>query len=405
MYDLLIKNGTVIDPSQNLHKKLDLAVSDGVIAATAPSIPKAQAAQVIDASGKIVAPGLIDLHVHIYHPGRNRNHPDIAGVRSGVVTMVDAGGPGSANFKDFCEFVLPQAETKTYSFLSIFRDRSNRVPPKEEEMDIEGTVKIAQENPWLVKGIKVIVAPRTVQALGLKHVVASKKAAREAGIKLMMHVGDIGPRNQTPTPPEIVAEALDMLDPGDMVTHIFTPLTGAALDRYGHVLPQLLDAQERGVFVDTAFGDFNFGWLRADTVLAQGVRPDTIATDIEIHAGDGMRRLSDRGLLEYASYFFSLGFSIDDIIRMTTAAPARYLGIEDRAGSLAQGRPADVSIIDSVEGRWLMKDAAGSQRIGDKALVPVVTVRSGKVIKPGEAPHPWGWTPAAADASTVVSDN
>jgi dihydroorotase len=396
MFDLLLKGGRVIDPSRGIDEPMDVAVEGDQIARMAREISSSEARDVLDVSGKIVAPGLVDVHTHVYHPGRNWNHPDVAGVRSGVTTIADAGGPGSADFEDFCEYILPKAQTTVYSFLSVFRDRSLGAPPSEEQMDVGGVVEIARNNPDLVKGVKVIVAPRTVQNLGLKHVDASKRAAREGGVRLMMHIGDIGPKSQTPTPSEVTARALAMLDPGDLVTHVFTPLTGAALDEEGQLLSALMDAQDRGVFIDTSYGDFNFGWDRADTVLAQGLRPDTIATDIEIHAGDGMRKLSERGLLEYASYFLAMGFSVEDVVRMTTATPAAYLGIQDKAGSLQEGRTADISVLDVVEGRWLLADATGKSRVGTEAMVPVVTVKAGKVVDPGEPPHAWGWTPPAA---------
>ncbi len=404
MYDLLLKGGRVIDPSREIDKELDVAVKDYKIARVALNIPSTDAREVLDVSGNIVAPGLVDVHTHIYHPGRNWNHPDVAGVRSGVTTIADAGGPGSADFEDFCEYVLPKAQTTVYSFLSVFRDRSVGAPPSEDQMDVDGVVEIARNNPDLVKGVKVIVAPRTVQNLGLKHVEASKRAAREGGVRLMMHIGDIGPRNQTPTPSKVTTEALGMLDAGDMVTHVFTPLTGAALDEEGQLLSALVEAQMRGVYIDTSYGDFNFGWERADTVIAQGLRPDTIATDIEIHAGDGMRKLSERGLLEYASYFLAMGFSVADVIRMTTATPASYLGIEDEVGGLQIGQKADISVLDVVEGRWELADATGETRVGTEALAPVVTIKGGRVVQPGDPPHAWGWTPPAAVEMAAAGD-
>jgi dihydroorotase len=405
MYDLLLKGGRVIDPSRGIDEPMDVAVEGDQIARMAREISSSEARDVLDVSGKIVAPGLVDVHTHVYHPGRNWNHPDVAGVRSGVTTIADAGGPGSADFEDFCEYILPKAQTTVYSFLSVFRERSLGAPSSEEQMDVDGVVEIARNNPDLVKGVKVIVAPRTVQNLGLKHVDASKRAAREGGVRLMMHIGDIGPKSQTPTPSEVTARALAMLDPGDLVTHVFTPLTGAALDEEGQLLSALMDAQDRGVFIDTSYGDFNFGWDRADTVLAQGLRPDTIATDIEIHAGDGMRKLSERGLLEYASYFLAMGFSVEDVVRMTTATPAAYLGIQDKAGSLQEGRTADISVLDVVEGRWLLADATGKSRVGTEALVPVVTIKGGQAIHPGAPPHSWGWTPPVAVEVASAGDD
>ncbi len=404
MNDLLLKGGRVIDPSRGTDETLDVSVRDGKISQVARDISSSEAREVLDVSGKIVAPGLVDVHTHVYHPGRNWNHPDVAGVRSGVTTIADAGGPGSADFEDFCEYVLPKAQTSVYSFLSIFRDRSLGAPPAEEHMDVDGVVEIARSNPDLVKGVKVIVAPRTVQNLGLKHLEASKRAARESGIRLMMHIGDIGPKRQTPTSSDITSEALAMLDAGDMVTHVFTPLTGAALDEEGRLLESLVEAQERGVYIDTSYGDFNFGWDRADSVLAQGLRPDTIATDIEIHAGDGMRKLSERGLLEYASYFLAMGFSVPEVVKMTTATPAAYLGIEDEAGSLQEGRTADISVLDVVAGRWQLADATGKSRMGTEALAPVVTITGGSVVHPGDPPHAWGWTPPVAVEVAAAGD-
>ena len=162
MFDLLLKGGTVIDPSQGLNKQLDLAINGNRISQLAPSIPESEALQVVDTTGKIVAPGLIDIHTHVYHPGRNINHPDMAGVRAGVTTMVDAGGSGSGNFQDFCDIVLPQAQTRVYSFLSIFQDRTIQSSPTEFELDVEGVVRVARENPEIRLSPEAAVGVGTV---------------------------------------------------------------------------------------------------------------------------------------------------------------------------------------------------------------------------------------------------
>ena len=211
-----------------------------------------------------------------------------------------------------------------------------------------------------------------------------------------MHIGDIGPKRQIATPPETVARAVSMLGSGDMVTHIFTPLTGAALDGEGNLLPHLIEAQQRGVFMDTAYGDFNFGWERADAVLDQGLIPDTIATDVEIHAGDGTRKLSERGLIEYTAFFLKLGFSLEEVVRMTTTTPAQFLGIYDAVGGLKEGWEADVSVLELIKGKWHLADATGESRVGTEALLPVATIKAGQMISLGDAPHPWGWAPPTA---------
>ena len=396
VYDLVLKGGTVIDPSQNVHQKLDVAVIGDKIGVLAPSIAADESSRIVDVRGKLVTPGLVDIHTHVYTPGGNPNHPDFAGVWGGVTSVADAGGAGSDNFHDFCNVVLPQAQTTVYSFLSIFRDRTDSLNFNESDIDVPGVVRIAKENPDQVKGVKVLVYSRVVQAMGLRHVEAAREAASEAGVRMMLHIGDIGPKHQTPTPPEVVGRAISMLQSGDIITHVFSPLTGAALDGEGSLLPELKEAQERGVILDTSYGDFNFGWERAAAVMAQGLIPNTIGTDMDIQPGFGMRKVSSRSLLEYASYFLELGFTLEDVVRMTTIVPARALGIEDRAGSLAVSREADISVLDLLDGRWELTDATGVSRTGSSALVPVVTVKGGRLVESGQAPHPWGWAPPTA---------
>ena len=403
-YSLLLKGGTVLDPSQGINEGMDVAITGDKISLVASSIPPAETAQVVDVKGKFVTPGLIDIHAHVYNAGRSVHHPDLAGVRGGVTTVVDAGSAGPNNFQDFCDFVYPQAQTQVYCILNIFHDRTNPLNIKETDLDLEGVVRVAQEHPEVVKGVKALVYTRTIRVVGLKHLEAAKAAARQVGIPIMMHMGDIGPKDQPPTPPEVTGQALSMLDAGDIVTHLFSPLTGAALDSEGRLMPEIKDAHDRGVLFDCAYGDFNFGWDRAERVLDQGLIPDTIGTDMEIQPGAGFRTVSTRGLLEYAAYFLHLGFPMEDVIRMTTINPARALGIEDRAGSLAVGRKADISVLEPLEGDWELTDATGQSRTGSKALIPMVTIKSGQMIEPGEAPHPWGWAPpTAAEAGAQVS--
>ena len=403
MFDLLVRGGTVVDPSQGMHERLDVALSAGRIAKTSPSIDRAEAARVIDATGKIVAPGLIDIHTHVFNSGHNEKHPDTAGVHAGVTTIVDAGGAGPGNFEEFHDAVLRQARTTVYLFLSVFHDRAlaYTAPRATWDMDPEGIARIAVEHPDLLKGVKVILSPRMVEAHGLRHFEVSRQAARDAGLKVMLHIGDIGPKSQTPTPSQLTGEALAMLEPGDIVTHIFTPLTGGALDERGNVLTALIEAQQRGVVMDPSYGDFNFGWERADAVLSQGLRPDVIGTDVEIQPSFGMRTPLTRGLLEYAAYFLALGFSLDEGVRMTTVNAAKAIGIDDRAGSLAVGQDADISVLELVEGRWALADVEGQSRTGAQALIPVVTIKGGAVVEPGEPPHAWGWTPPSVNGGAA----
>ena len=401
MYDLLLKGGTVIDPAQGRNEKLDVAITGSVISRVASDIAAEEATKVVDVQGKVVAPGLIDVHAHVFQPRRNPNHPDAAGVWGGVTTIADAGGCGAHNLEEFND-VVSQAQTKVYSFLSVFRDRN--LPDDESLLDIDAIVKTAADNPGIVKGVKCLVQPSTVQLMGIKHVEAATKAAREAGLRVLMHIGDIGSKDLPQTPPELTSQALSLLSSGDIVTHIFTPLTGGAVDREGRILPALVEAQQRGVNLDPSYGDFNFSWDRSQLVMSQGVLPDTIGTDIDVQPGFGMRTHLMRGMLEYSAFFLELGFSMEDVVRMCTSAPAKALGIGNEAGSLAEGREADICVIDVVDGEWWLKDADGIGRTASKALFPFLTLKSGQICEKGEQPHAWGWgPPTVAEAHAVMA--
>jgi dihydroorotase len=188
------------------------------------------------------------------------------------------------------------------------------------------------------------------------------------------------------------------MDPGDAITHVFTPNTGSTLDQDGKILPEVLDAQRRGVFIDTANDGNNFGWAEADLVMSQGVVPDIIASDNQIT----YKPTLVRSLLEYSSFYLHLGFSVDDVVRMMTITPARFLRIEDRAGSLALGRDADIAVMGLLDGRWQLEDSTGVSRVGSQALVPVLTIKSGRVIESSEGLYPWGWAPPTAAETGVT---
>lgn len=402
MYDLLLKGATLIDPDQEIHSILDVSIKDGEIAGIFPNIPESESKATIHLEGNILTPGLIDIHAHVYRPGRTKIHPDVAGVLSGVTTMVDAGGTDGYDFQVFNHFITTKSKSTIYSFLNITQPFAKINHSDEEKAIVAMVQSIATEFPQLVKGIKVSIDENTVIPMGLTHLEFSKRAARESGIRLMMHIGDfIGAGSdhlskkpfQNTTSSKTIAQAISMLDPGDVLTHAFTPRTGGVVDKNGYLLPALTDAQLRGVTIDTAYGSTGFGFRRAEEVLAQGFVPDTIGSDVEIQAPVGARRKGNRGLIEYLAFYLALGFSLDDVVKMTTNNPAKALGINAQSGSLQVGRKADISVMSLLEGEWELVDAQNHSRLGSKALVPLMTIKSGHVIDLGEPPHPWGWTP------------
>ena len=402
MYDLLLKGGTVIDPSRSLHEKLDVGITGDRVTGLAASIGASEATRVIDVSGKLITPGLVDNHVHVYPSKPHSKHPDFAGVFGGVTTVADAGGAGPNNFQDFCDSVLPQTQTRLYCLLSIFRDRGAEAMKKRAvdsadgwDMDIDGVVELAREFPNIVKGIKVQLSAKESQAIGIKHVEAAKVASQKANIPVLMHLSDTAGRERGITSPKMVGQAVSLMDPGDSITHVFTPNTGSALDQDGIVLPEVLDAQQRGVFIDTANDGNNFGWAEAELAMSQGLVPSIISSDNQITYKPTLLR----SLLEYSSFYLHLGFSVDDVVRMMTITPARFLQIEDRAGSLALGRDADISVLELLDGQWQLEDSTGVCRIGSQSLIPVFTIKSGRVIESGEGLYPWGWAPPTVAAA------
>lgn len=393
MTDLLIKGARAIDPSQGLDARMDVAVTDGAISEIAPRIKPSGGARVIKADGKIVTPGLIDLHTHVYH-GVNQTgvDPDLAGVRAGVTTVVDAGSAGCYTFGGFPEHVAPKAKTRIVCMLHISRTGLNYQPEisGRDDIDFDETVNVIRANKPLIQGVKVRAVGPAVPILGVEMVELAKRAANEGGVRLMVHIGDraIGEGGG----PTITRELLPLLEAGDIITHLFSGNAGRVLDADGKVLPEIMEAQERGVFFDTAHGRQNFSFDVAKAALDQGVRPRSISTDLTIPG----RLNTVHSLAEMLSRFMALGFGLADVIRMATSEPAKALDMDGEIGSLAVGRAADISVLEEHTGDWLFRDTDGGTLRGDKALTPVLAVKAGEVFTAEWGPRPWGWLPDMA---------
>jgi len=388
MYDLLLKGGTVIDPAQELRGALDVAVEDGKIARVAANIAKSEARRVIDVPGKTVTPGLIDLHTHVFDGvAANGVHPDIAGVHAGVTTVVDAGSSGCATFSAFPRHILPKCETEVIPLLHICQTGLATNPDiiAESSIDLESTLRVAREHRGLIKGIKARMVSPALEIFGMEMPRLAKRAARESGVPLMVHIGDTTKRYD----PNVIRELLPLLEPGDIVTHLFTANPGGVLDTNGKLVPEAKELAARGVWLDTAHGRMNFGFNVGRRVLDQGLTPHCISTDLTIPG----RANTVHSMAEIMARFLGMGFTLEQVIAMSTVNPARAIGEAGRLGSLQLGRQADISVLEVRDGRWVVYDTLRDSMKIDKTVVPVLTVKRGRVFEPEWGPHPWGWEP------------
>ena len=390
MYDLIVKGGTVIDPSQGLNGLNDIAVEDGKIALVAPDISSDEAARVLEVKGNLVLPGLIDLHTHVYD-GVNGNgvEADLGGVRAGVTTMVDAGSSGCDTFGGFPRHIIPNSATEIICFLHICRTGLATTPDifSPASIDLDKTIQVASESN-AISGIKARMVSPALEIMGMEMPRLAKRAAREAGVKLMVHIGDTEKRYD----PNVIRDLLPIMEEGDIVTHLFTANPGGVVDVNGNLVPEAQEARDRGVWLDTAHGRGNFSFDVGQRILDQGLMPHCISTDLTLPG----RQRTVHSMTEMMTRFLAMGFTMDQVVTMSTLNPAKAIGEDGRLGSLQIGKQADISVIRIEEGDWLLYDVLGDSRRHDKAVVPVVTVKRGEVFEAGWGPRPWGWEPDQA---------
>ncbi len=388
MYDLILKGGSLIDPSQGLSGIHDIAIENGAIARIASDIPGEEARRVVTVKGRVVTPGLIDLHAHVFEGfTRFGVNPDIAGVHAGVTTIVDAGSSGSATFEGFTHHILPHCHTEIIPFLHICQTGLATIPDiiAEGSIDLDATLRVANRHKNLIRGIKARMVSPALEILGMEMPRLAKRAARESGIKLMVHIGDTEKRYD----PTVIRRLLPLLERGDILTHYFTANPGGVLDGNGRLVPEAWEAEKTGVWFDTAHGQMNFSFDIGRRIIDQGLLPHCISTDLTVPG----RIRAVHSMTEMMTRFLGLGFTLEQVVTMCTANPAKAIGAEDRIGSLAVGRQADISVLRVEEGDWTVHDVLGASLHVSKAVMPAVTLKRGEVFAPEWGPRTWGWEP------------
>ncbi len=375
-YDLVVTGGTVVDLSQRLNARRDIAVKNGQIAALLAPGTVVKAAQSIEAAGNVVTPGLVDLHCHYYHQVSGIGLPaDEMMHLSATTTGVDAGDAGYSTFSGFRHFIIGQARTRHFAFIHIASIGLAGDPIKVGEMfnidyaDVERCAKAVAENRDVVLGVKVRLSKNVVGNNGIEPLRRAIAAAEIAGpwARVMAHIGDCAAP---------LGDILDMMRPGDIITHCYSGAAGVNnIVADGKLLPAALRAKKRGVLFDVGHGGGSFDVTIAKAAIAQGLPPDTISSDVHSVSIQSPSRPLFPNVL---SKFLALGFSLDDVIGKSTSEPARIVDRVAKLGTLAIGAPADLAIFQVVEGPVTFVDTNENAFPGTRYLEPVKVIKGGR---------------------------
>jgi dihydroorotase len=380
-FDLIIKGGEVLDPSQNLRARRDIGVQNAVIAEFASDIPPDRGARMIDAKGKLVTPGLVDLHAHVYPQGSAIGLPvDEIAPTMASTTYVSAGDAGANNFAAFKHYILEQVRSRIFGFVHISSIGLAGFPAGEclnlDYCNIALAAKTLAENQDVLLGVKVRQSANIVGGNGIEPLKRAIAAAERSGTKgrVMVHIGDV---------PGKLGDLLDLLRPGDIVAHIFSG-QGNNVVQNGKVLPEALEAKKRGVIMEIAHGMASFDYTVAETAIQQGFLPDCISSDIHAYSINS----PGKPFLPWVmSKFWNMGFSLEEVVALATVNPAQVIGKIDKLGTLKVGAPADVSLFEIVEGPVQFVDTRNNLRGGNKCLKPFQTIRAGRPLdRPSPAP-------------------
>ncbi|HAQ83567.1 amidohydrolase/deacetylase family metallohydrolase [Bradyrhizobium viridifuturi] len=388
-FDLVIKSGDVIDPSQSLRGKRDIGIRWGLIEAIDDEIPVARASKTIDASGKLVMPGLVDLHCHVYPYGSAIGIPADELVQfQGTTTVVSAGDAGVNNLAALRRFIVAQSRTRIYAFVHIANNGLSAFPVAElyniDNAQVEACAMALAENPDFLIGVKVRMSENVIFKHGIEPLKRGIQACEMCGwpARMMVHIGGVETR-------ELMSAILDLLRPGDILTHAYSGapnMSGAFTNivQDGKLLPAALAAKQRGVLFDVGHGGGSFDFTVAEVAIPAGCTPDTISSDIHVFSGNspGVPFLPN-----VMSKFLAMGSSLDQVVAMATSVPARIINRTPKIGTLQRGAPADVAIMDLVEGPVTFVDTRNNKRDGNLQLKPVQTVVNGVPFgRPYQAP-------------------
>jgi dihydroorotase len=396
--DLLLRGGRVIDPAAGRDGIMDVAVADGRILDVEANIPTSAAREVIDVAGKLVLPGMIDTHGHVYEgvTGKFGLAPDMVGVQSAVTTVIDQGGPSCMTIPGFRQHIVERSATRVLCFISAYLvgGLEGHLYPDlygPHGVNVEHTVRAARENKDLVRGIKAHAETGGVSRWGLEVIKLGKREAREAGLPLYIHLGQLWPvePGAEVDADEVVRELVPLMDEGDILAHPFTRHPGGFIsEETGEVHPVVWAALEKGVTADVGHGS-HFSFDMARRVLAAGIKPFTLGADmhgynVRVPNADAGRSsnpffgVAPFSLTVAMTELLTLGMSLPEIVATVTANPAKMIRMQDSLGTLLPGREADVSVLEVLDGRFELQDNSGARVEARQMIVPVFALRAGK---------------------------
>ena len=403
-FDLLLRGGRVICPASGIDGLKDVAIRNGKIAAVASDILPTSAKEVVDVGGKLVLPGLIDTHAHVYQyvSGRFGMNPDMVGVQSGVTTLVDQGGPSCMTLPGFRHFIAEASASRVYAFLSAYLvgGLEGHFYPQLYSPDgvgIDATVKAATANLDLVRGIKAHAEIGGFARWGIRVIEMAAEIGQRADLPVYVHFGQLWGLPESGANGEdadtILTRVIPLLREGDILAHPFTRHPGGFVNREGEVHPVIQAALDRGLKVDVGHGS-HFSYRLAKKAIAAGIVPTTLGADIhgynthvpapagtpdhhedeENHPFAGQAKFS---LVQAMSSMMALGLSLEQVVPMVTANPAKMLGRSDQIGALKIGMDADVSVLSERNGRFVLKDNENNEVIAERLLQPAFCLRAG----------------------------
>ena len=375
-YDLLLSGGEVLDPAAGLRGALDIGIAAGKIVEVGPNLPAKEARREVSAKGRLVTPGLVDIHAHVLVNGHDMGpQTDRFCQCSGVTTMCDAGSAGSSNFAALRQMLDKEVRTRVRAFVNLSAIGISGTSRGGELQhfpyaDPEGCARTVLENPDLAIGVKLRFGPNLVWEYSAEPVKLARKTAEMAGdVPMMMHITD------SPVP---LPDLVEHMKPGDIVTHCYHGRANGIMgnDKKETVLKDIVEAQRAGIVFDCAHGRNHFNFRLIEKALDQGFLPDTISTDLTSTSATQGPVWDINTTMSKLMHF---GLSLDECIARSTAAPAKLMGYEGTVGTLKPGANADIALMELRDGKFEMRDSDGDTITAKRRLITHTTIKEGRV--------------------------